>query len=424
MPHPVAAFVLPGKSDFNALTGFTDEFARCLNNLKIEPVCLDLTNWQQSYERINQTLNEYTAGRIVGAFSFSGVGMELGNDQPDGNIWQQVKIPAVTWMLDHPAYILKRHTFHVPTVSRLYTSLDFVDFKRDYVKSPGRTIHCRMGAMTQGKTALRREPKKGAVPLILLPKKMGSTDEFQHIWAQLPKRLESILQDAVDHYWGETKRWGSVVPSVLEAGRASGIELEHDHPLLCFFIAQIDQYFRFLKANLLVNEVLDLPVRVYGRELNYTSSDKTKAEWLPAINYNELMEEYRNALAVISMNPNVSDDCHDRNYSALGMGALPISDINPWWNINFPELEPYSYNFSGKSVTGAVEKVLDDPHAAAEVAWNVGERARSERPFEKAVEEVVEWAIMQRYFEFEFITHPVGFIRSDMSVAQALSLMK
>lgn len=424
MPHAVAAFVLQGNSDFNALTGFTDELCRCLNGMNIEPVRINLTDWKQSLERINQTLNSYPLHQIVGAFSFSGFGIELGNEQPDGNIWQQVKIPVITWMLDHPAYILQRHAFHVPVLARLYTSKDFIDFKTKYVKTPGRTIHARFGALTQGRIAERREPKKGEKPLIILPKKLANVESFKAKWQQLPVLLQRVIHDAVDHYWGDTGRGEGVAPSVLAAAQASGLELQCDLPLLCYLIAQLDQYFRHLKTHLLVSEVLKLPIRVYGNDANDHELAGTKAEWLPSIDYGDLMNEYRKALAVISMNPNVSDGCHDRNYSAFGVGALPISDTNPWWEENFPELQSYSYNFKDKSVTSVIEGVLADPYSAAEMAWSVGNRVRTERPFEKVVEEAVECAIMQRYFEFEFVSDPVGFIRSDLSLKDSVRLMK
>ena len=414
MSRSAAAFILQGRSDFNALTGFNEELARCLGNRGIEPVLIDLLDWQKSIDGINDALKTYGTKRLVGAFSFSGVGMELGEGSPNGNVWQQIKVPAISWMLDHPAYLLKRHTLPYSAVTRLYPTMDFVNFQRDYVKAPNRVIHCRLGAFTQGRAAVRREPKKGEVPLIIFAKTLGDTQELERRWKKLPVRMYRIIHDAIDHYWEHTGRWGSVVDSVLAAARVSGLEVQNDLPLFCFFIAQLDQYFRLYKGNLLIKELLALPVRVYGKGIEHIDTSHAKATILPPINYHDLIDEYRKALAVISMNPNAGDDCHDRNYHAFGTGVLPISDIHPWWAKTFPELQPYSYDFCNKPITAAVENVYANPEAAADLAWSVGQRMRTERPFQKSVEEAVDWALMQRYFEFEFASPLEGFVRSDL----------
>ena len=415
MPQ-AAAFVLYGHSDFNALKGLSDELGRCFTEMGIQPVFINLLDWQQSLNDINQALRTYGPQYILGAFSFSGVGMELGEGSPNGNVWQYIKVPAVSWMMDHPAYHLKRHSISTPAVSRLYTTRDFIDFQRDYVKASGRTIHCRMGAFTHGREVKKREPRKGEVPLILFPKSLGNPEDRRQIWGRLPRNIVRVIEDSIDHYWGETKRWGSVVPSVLAAGHAAGLELQNDMPLFSFFIAQLDDYMRLLKANIVIKQLLPLPVKIYGKGIDHIDTSHAKASLHQPIDYHALQDEYHKALAVISMNPNNADDCHDRNYHAFGAGALPVSDINPWWEKTFPALQPYSYDFADRPVSLAVEKVFADPETAAAVAWDIGHQMREERPFQKAVEEALEWAWMQRYFEFNYASPLEGFVRSDLPI--------
>src|SRR5215813_13350358 len=112
----VAAFILQGKSDFNALTGFNNELAAALEAMWIEPIVIDLLNGEQAPNLINRALVDYGPPRIIAAFSFSGIGVEIGDDSPQGNFWQHIKVPMLTFMVDHPAYILRRHAHPSPAV--------------------------------------------------------------------------------------------------------------------------------------------------------------------------------------------------------------------------------------------------------------------------------------------------------------------
>ena len=411
MPLPLAAFVLQGRSDFEALTAFNSELSICLRNLKIEPFLVNLLNIDESLKIINRVLQEYGTDRTIAAFSFSGIGMELGEGAAQGNVWQHTKIPFVSWMMDHPCYILKRNELSLPAIIRIYPTIDYVNFQRDFIKAPGRNIHCPMGVFTQGQEAKRREPRKGEPPLIVLAKSLGDISMLRGRWKQLPTIIQRMIGDAIDHYWDKTNRQASIVESVLIAGRAAGYELQNDTTLFSFLFSQVDLYIRWHKATLLIQDLMKLPVRIYGKGVDHLSVAGGKATLLRPINHPELMTEYRNALAVISMNPNSDNACHDRVYSAFGTGALPISDTNPWWEKTFPSLQPYSYDFCGRSVVGAVEKVLEDPQTAANVAWDVGLKMRTERPFQTVVKEVIDMALLQRYFEFNFVAPVESYVR-------------
>ncbi len=408
-----AAFVLQGNSSFNVLTGFNNELMLCLRRMEIEPVVLNLVEWQSAIPIIDATLKKYGASHVIGAFSFSGIGMALGNDTPFGNVWQRLKIPALSWMMDLPCYYLDRHSFIAPAVGRLYPTMDSIDFQRAYVKAKGRNLLCRLGAFTQGQPAQRREPQKGEAPLILFPKSLADDDLFRRKWSALPSPIKKALNDAADHYWDETPRYGIVLPSVLKAARANGMELENDLDLLCFLVSHVDHYFRARKATILIKELLPLPVRIYGDGIGHIDTKGARADVRKPIDYDELTAVYREALAVVSMNPNADDGCHDRNFHAFGAGALPLSDTSPWWEKKYPELAPYSFDFRDRHPAAAVEKVLAAPQDAADLAWKVGEKARAERTFQDAVAEAVDYALMQRYFEFEFETPLDIYVRPE-----------
>ena len=256
--------------------------------------------------------------------------------------------------------------------------------------------------MSFGRQPYPREPKPGETPLIILPKSGANPVEFEEKWKTLPIIMQRIIRNAIDHYWDETPRSGPVSASVLAAADAAGIELRNDLPLFSFFIAELDLYIRRRKTDIMLRALLPMPVKIFGSGLDYIDTKNARAQILPPIKFDELVDVIFKSFAVISMNPNIDHECHDRPYMALGAGALPISDINPWWEKNHPDLLPYSYDFRDRSLIGAIELVLADPQQAATAAWEASQRQRRTRTFENTVTDLLGLATMHSYFTFKF----------------------
>lgn len=396
-----AALILDGATAYNSIGVFNRELARVVRAAGLDVFHLDIDNGHAFNDKLREVMANYPE-RIAFAMSFSGFGVELGDTSGSGNLWQRLKIPMVSFMLDHAAYFLARHRTPTPAVMRGYPNRDFLEFHRDFVRSPYRTAYTPFGAMTYGKTPHRREPKAGETPLIIFPKSGSNPQPIADTWKLLPRLMQRILNDSLDHYWGQTRRSGPVSNSVLAAADAAGLELRNDLTLFTFFICQIDDYVRKAKVDMLARKLLTMPVRIYGNGLDYIDSRNARAQILPPVDYDKLIELFGESLAIVSMNQNIDDECHDRPYSAMGSGCLPISDINPWWEKNYPDLMPYSYDFRDRSVVAAIEKVLDDPARAADVAWKASEAQIKKRTFDTMVLDTLELLIMHKYFTFNF----------------------
>lgn len=396
-----AVLILDGATAYNSIGFFNRELARVVRSTGLDVFMLNIDDAEAFNTTLRQVMADYPE-RIALCLSFSGFGVELGDTSGAGNLWQRLKIPMLSFMLDHPAYYLARHKTPTPAIMRVYPNRDFLEFHRDHVRSPYRTTYLPFGAMTYGKQPQRREPRAGETPLIIFPKTGCDPKTIRDPWKFLPRIMQKVINESIDHYWGQTARSGPVSPSVLAAADANGIELRNDLVLFTFFIAQVDDYIRKSKVDILAQKLLPLPVKIYGDGLGYLDTGKARAEILPSVDYDRLIEIFRQSLAIISMNQNIDDECHDRPYSALGTGALAISDINPWWEKNYPALMPYSYDFRERSVTAAVEKVLADPMAAADLAWQESQRQCQKRTFDMMVMEALDLAIMHRYFTFNF----------------------
>lgn len=395
-----AVLILDGATAYNSIGIFNRELARVVRTTGLDVFHLNIDNAEEFNTTLRQVMADYPE-RIAMCLSFSGFGVELGDTSGAGNLWQRLKIPMLSILLDHPAYYLARHKTPTPAIMRVYPNRDFLEYHRDHVKSPYRTSYLPFGAMTYGKQPHRREPKKDETPLIIFPKTGCDPQTIREPWKLLPRIMQRVINDSIDHYWGGT-RSGAVSHSILTVADSHGIELRNDLTLFTFFVAQVDDYIRKSKVEILARKLFTMPVKIYGGGLEYLDASGAKAQILPPVDYDALIELFGQSLAIISMNQNIDDECHDRPYSALGSGAMPISDINPWWSKNYPALLPYSYDFRDKSVVGAVEKVLSDPAAAADLAWQESTKQIQKRTFDTMVMELLDMAVMHRYFTFNF----------------------
>jgi hypothetical protein len=391
-----AGLIIQGRSDFNALSAFNLELAHALRLLGIEPIIVDLMAPDRSNGLMNKVMQDYGPAQVVAAFSFSGIGAEAGDDDPTGNIWERLKIPFITWMLDHPVHYLERHIHPGPALVRLYANKAFFDFQHDYLKAAGRAALVPLGTMSHGREPQQRTFKSGEPPLILFAKSSNSPALHEDDWKKLAVSTQQFIANVIDHYWGTTPRSGSVVDSVMTVAKATNIDLHEDMKLFSYVVSQVDWYLRYRKSDIIFRELLKLPVRIYGKGFDHIDTTGAKATTLPPIDHNDLTALYHKALAIVSINPNVDDEVHDRVKSAFGCGAMPISDINPWWEKECPQLLPYSYDFRDKPIAGAIDKTLSNPQATADLAWQVGKDMREKRTFTQAVFDAVQIALEHR----------------------------
>ena len=313
-----AVLILGGATAYNRIGFFNRELERVISTSGWDVFHLNIDDAEAFNTTLRQVMNVYPE-RIAMCLSFSGFGTEIGDTSDNGNLWQRLKIPMLSFMLDHPAYYLSRHKSPSPAILRIYPNRDFLEFHRDHVKSPYRTTYIPFGAMTYGKEPHRRQPKKDETPLIIFPKTGCDPQTLRGPWKHLPRIMQRVINESIDHYWGGT-RSGSVSHSVLAVADAVGMELRNDLTLFTFFIAQVDDYIRKSKVDILARKLLQTPVKIYGAGLEYLDATNAKAQILSPIEYDQLIEKFGESMAIISMNQNIDDECHDRPYSALDQG--------------------------------------------------------------------------------------------------------
>ena len=195
-PDRFAALILDGSTAYNSIGIFNRELARVVRSGGLDVFMLNIDDPEAFNSQLRHVMVDYPE-RIAMCLSFSGFGVELGDTSGNGNLWQRLKIPMLSFMLDHPAYYLSRHKSPSSAVMRVYPNRDFLEFHRDHVRSPYRTTYVPFGAMTYGKQPKKREPKKGETPLIVFPKTGCDPKTLREPWKLLPRIMQRVINDSL-----------------------------------------------------------------------------------------------------------------------------------------------------------------------------------------------------------------------------------
>ncbi|QQR69547.1 MAG: glycosyltransferase family 1 protein [Alphaproteobacteria bacterium] len=396
--------IAQGSSAYGSLTALDAEIARVLPELGCEPLFLPLSEpvWA---ERMTKVLKERGPSAILCGIGCNGIGIEIGDDLPTGNMWHRLGIPFVSWLGDSPAYFQHRHRHPSPWIIRAYTCPDFLDYHTTYLREPGRNAVVDFGVMSFGQPPQPRA--RGGKPMILAPKSYRDPAVVRQSWVAWPTLMRQVLENASQTilkaanpaFWPEH----GIAGAVVHAAHESGLALEYDKPLLALLAAQVDDYTRRESMDQALRQLADFPVIIYGSNLDSLKASlprSPRADFRGAIEYKDLTNLYHQADVIFSVNPNTQDGAHDRVWSAFGCGALPVSNRIRYMESLGPELAPYLVDLEGGQGLGDVlDHVLSQPDQARDVGWALSERMRAARPFVNAVGELLELARVTRLLQ-------------------------
>jgi hypothetical protein len=233
---------------------------------------------------------------------------------------------------------------------------------------------------------------KSRRPRIVFAKTGNSPAALAQSWRAAPK-LERLLHDLLDALALERNGFAFVAafpPVIAQVASAHRFELQPFDLLSRFLTAQIDDYIRRLKSTAIAKALLPFDVDVFGAAWEHIDSSQAKAQFHGPVDYALLEAGFSSATASLTMNPNIDLSAHDRFFTAIGAGIMPLGDRNSYIAERFPEALPYSFDFSAGSIEAALEKVFSAPDTALETARAMRERTRASDGVEHAATAILE----------------------------------
>ncbi len=372
-------------SAYNSVRGVMVHLGAAWKQMGLEMVEIDLgaPGWN---DQLRDLLNTRRVRFVV---STAGIGLNIGMDGE--NLWAKLRLPVYALHIDHPIYYGAHHRTQPKTVVMGYIFRDHALYQASDVKADNIVTTIDYGIPDLPVPPMKEIAAQGR-PRIVFAKTGNSPVVLANMWRGAPQ-LERIIHDVMDEL-ALTKKGNVFVadihPLVTRVATAHRIDLQPFDLLSRFLIAQIDDYSRRLKSTSIANALLPFEVDVFGGAWDHIDTTNAKARFHGPSEYSVVESSLSGATASLTMHPNTDLGAHERFFLALGAGSMPVTDRNTYIEQAFPELLPYTFDFTPGSVTAALERVVENPKVALELARATRERARPIYGMEQTAAKIVE----------------------------------
>jgi hypothetical protein len=378
-----AVLSLNWKSAYQSVRGLVQHLAASWRQSGLNLVELDIAvpGWESQLKTL---LNTH---RIRFVLCTSGIGANIRLDNE--NLWTKLQIPVFSLLLDHPAYLADNHTGQSETTVLGYMFRDHALYQASDVRATNIVT-----SIDYGIPNLPTRPINELAPgcRIIFAKTGNDPAALAATWREAPL-LERILHDVLDELALDktgAANVGTFQPLIGRVAAAHRIELKPFDLLSRFLIAQIDDVLRRRKSTAIAHALLPFEVDVYGAAWDHIDTTNARAKFHGPADYTAVEAAFPAATASLTMNPNIDLSAHDRFFTALGAGIMPITDRNSYIAETFPELLPYTFDFTPGSIEAALEKLTRDPQTALEVARATRTRTRPIAGVEQAATAILE----------------------------------
>jgi hypothetical protein len=373
--------VLSGAGASNAIDGLMRTVAGLLQENGLPVKFFDVS--RATNEDWGGLLSFLMSGRVRFALSFLGIGQDfqvkLGEAGETVNAWEHANIPFIKLHGDSPAYFLKRHLDVPLTGVNLYYFDEHLEFRRwmhPETRSIAAMVDPYLISDTPPDTIDFESRKRGTLVFL---KNGGSPHELMTLWRQ--KLPESMSDELIELAL-------AIVQPALKPGRFLFHQFVLDHldrkridprglrEIVRLYVAQLDDYVRRVKANMVVKALLPFPVIIHGAGWDHLDLAGARAQVAPPLDFETTGKVFQTQLGVIDMTPNVDGCGHDRMLRAAGTYAFGLANKSSWLEGLLPELNARAYEFSEDSIAVSVDRALKNPSECVELAQAYGRAYR------------------------------------------------
>ncbi len=305
------------------------------------------------------------------AFSFFGVGQEINIEYTGSlkNFWETFKIPFVRVFGDIPAYFPDRHLANYSNSINMYGDKSHAEFYRRWFDK--RALSALLTSLPMGSKPLTEVDKflklKGS---IIFPKNGNSPQAQIDYWRMsLPNStarvLESVAEECISQCTiNSNHRFDELIARHYNE---LGIDIAANRALLCFLVAQIDDYVRRVKSTMITEAILDLPVIIRGVNWGHVDFYGKRARLEVNSDYASTSNLLDASLALIDMSPNTVHAPHDRVCRAAGRGTAFLTNQQEFLQKTGINVENCTFSFDKNSIHNLVEYYIINPSHAIDM---------------------------------------------------------
>ena len=395
----VIAFTGRGAND--AIRGLMAEYGAALSVCGFSVVEVD----PGEPAELQFAIDRMARGEVAFGLTWLGIGQDLkvteANSSGPRNAWELFGVPLLKLHGDLPAYFSDFHRDVPDTTVNLYHADEFAHFWRNWLPRE-RALTVQIPPLPLSATARatvdRSARKQGKLVFL---KNGNSPVQLRQIWRdRLSPVAARVVEEMAEAITPEALRPGCIYIGDFVAdflARRLQAEPRSLGSLLLFFAAQMDDYLRRVKSEMIVRAILDLPVIVQGDLWEHVDFSGRRAQHVGGKSYQSSLEIYRNQLGIIDMSPNVDSWPHDRIQRAAGSFTLLLTNRQGWISEQFPGFDDLTFEFNEESIKVRVADAIENPDRYLDLAMAFGERfcARyTQRAFAQRLIEAAELATL------------------------------
>lgn len=316
-------------------------------------------------------LQELRQLNIDFAVTWQGLASQLKLSSTGENLWDVLQVPLYCLHGDHPCLMMSNHAADADYVYHHYLVSTFNQYANRYIP---RKNAAQLVQLPLFFADLSHLPIEG--DYFVIPKNHDDTEAIRHSFSQIQQpAVRSFLQTAAtlieeslrsnrrtDHHAliDELIYEGSLLGALLESLGEHAMDLIHDlHKLL-------EKLYRNLLAEIALEELHDLPVKVLGRGWERYAGQNPKHVFT---SFNKVADgdfQFRSRYGIVDVCP-AYDALHDRTWRALSSRSSVL--VGSSWPLadNFPDArDALFYSGLAGDLREKAERVVADPKAHRE----------------------------------------------------------
>jgi hypothetical protein len=352
------------------------------------------------HEHFLENLRKVKIEEVKLIYSWVSMGHGIKLRQQDGSeidLWDDLRIPFLTFHGDSPAYFFDRH---VVSDSKYVTIYGF-DEHRDLRRS---LPHVNGPIDAVWPTALDEIPieqldfEKKKNGKILFLKNGKDPARLRQLWAScLEPRLLQAIQDLASEIENDLDNpaLNQIDDIIARYFDDCGLDIDRMFKLRLFFIAQLDDYLRAVKCTRMAEALMDFPVEIRGNNWEHLDFTGKKATYIDECDYTKSIGLMRESLGTIDVSPNTASKPHDRVVRAFGAHTFCLTNEQQFL-YELPHAERLSFRFEKESLQQQIAYLLDHKAAAVEMGVDVAEAYKIKHPRIASLTKLLEYASLAR----------------------------
>ena len=308
------------------------------------------------------------------AASYFGIGQNIPATAKDGrilNLWEAAGIPFIRFYGDIPAYFPDRHVAVFGNSINAYYGDRHLAFYRRWFTNPALSLLSPPLLLDKNPLPIDEiDIDNKAAGKIIFPKNGNSPHQLIDYWkSTLPSKLLSVLIGAAEDSISKD-RIDTDYPMddlIIEHFARFNIDISAEPAVLCFMVAQLDDYVRRIKSTMIAEALLDLPVEIRGTSWEHVNFAGKKATYVRNSSYANTQALIDRVPAIIDMSPNLQNAPHDRICRAIGRGTAFLTNKQRFLEGLVPNSERFMFSFEPKAIRDLIEYYVFNPREAIDL---------------------------------------------------------